>query len=137
MELLTVQQIEEHVRRHWKAFEAKDTHYLEDAYSQAALIFTTSSKRVELGRLVVMHRQREYLAPQTKLRIEVRDIYVQITGPRTSLAAYMLEFHAENLATGLTKRIEEHHSSARITQMFESSENGGIRITHEHISIAQ
>jgi ketosteroid isomerase-like protein len=139
LEPLSLQTIEEHVRHHWKAFENKDTDYLAEAYSQASLIFTTSSKRVELGRLVIMHRQREYLSPQTKLRIDVRDIYAHLVGDRTALAAYILEFHAHGLPhrSVPSEPTDEHHSSARITQVFERAENGRLLIIHEHISVAQ
>lgn len=139
MQPLTLQEVETHVRRYWTAFENKDIAYIPEAYSQAAMIFTTSSKRVELGRLVSMHRQREYLAPQTKLRILVKDVYVHLTSAKGAVAAYILEFHAEHLParSATAKPLDEHHSNARITHVLERADDGELRIIHEHISIAQ
>ena len=86
-----------------------------------------------------MQRQREYLAKSTKLRVQVADIHVVAVGTDAAVAAYSLEFHAEQIpvAGTMMKRPEEHLSNARVTHVFERNENRRLKIVHEHISVAQ
>jgi ketosteroid isomerase-like protein len=139
MSSLTAKEVEEAVQKYWSISAAKDAEEQQASYAGHALVFTSSSKRVEPARLVSMQRQREYLAKSTKLRIQVAGVQVILLGTDAAVAAYTLEFHAEQipLAGTITKRPQEHLSNARVTHVFERNENGELKIAHEHISMAQ
>src|SRR5947207_2965546 len=106
------------------SLRAKDAEQQQAFYSNEAIVFTSSSRRAELARLVSMQRQREYLAKSTKLRVQVADIHVVAVGTDAAIAAYSLEFHAEQIpvAGTMMKRPEEHLSNARVTHVFERNE---------------
>ncbi len=137
MQSFTSEEVEAHIRKYWLAFESKDAEFLQNAYTQAATIFTTSSKRVELGRLVSLHRQRIYLAGQSKIRIGIRDVFVHPLSDRGAVASYMLEFDAQRLAVHNAKKSDEHHAQLRVTHVLERGEDDEIRIVHEHLSVAE
>jgi len=136
---VTQQEVEAAVRQYWNVSAAKDTERQRNSYCDDAFIFTSSSKRLEVARLVSMRRGREYLASSTKLRVEVGSMEVSLLGPDAALSAYTLQFHAEQLPTQGTvaKSPEEHLQNARVTQVFLRSPEGALRIVHEHISVPQ
>jgi ketosteroid isomerase-like protein len=136
---VTQQEVEAAVRQYWNVSAAKDTERQRNSYCDDAFIFTSSSKRLEVARLVSMRRGREYLASSTKLRVEVGSMEVALLGPDAALSAYTLQFHAEQLPTQGTvaKSPEEHLQNARVTQVFLRSPEGALRIVHEHISVPQ
>jgi ketosteroid isomerase-like protein len=135
---LTTTEVESAVRKYWAVSAAKEARQQEDFYANHAVVFTSASKRLELARLVSMQRQREYLAKSTKLRIVVADIQVIPLGTTAAVAAYTLEFHAEDMPVeGKVKKTpDEHLSNARVTHVFERGDDGTLKIVHEHISLA-
>ena len=139
MSQVTKTEVEVAVQKYWAVSAAKDAEQQQAFYANHAIVFTSSSKRAELARLVSMQRQREYLAGSTRLRVHVSDIKVLALGTDAAVAAYSLEFHAEQIPVAGTvmKRPEEHLSNARVTHVFERNENGELKIVHEHISVAQ
>ena len=139
MSQLTKSEVEAAVQGYWAVSAAKEAERQQAFYASDAVVFTSSSKRAELARLVSMQRQREYLAGSTKLRVHVADVQVRLLGTKAAVATYILEFHAEQMpvaGTG-TKREQEHLSNARVTHVFEMTESGELKIVHEHISVAQ
>lgn len=138
MTQLTTTEVESAVHKYWAISAAKDARQQESFYANHAVVFTSSSRRLEPARLVSMQRQREYLAKSTKLRIVVADIQVILLGANAALAAYTLEFHAEDMPVeGKVKKVpEEHLSNARVTHVFERADDGTLKIVHEHISLA-
>ena len=136
---LTTREVEAAVQKYWAVSAAKAAEQQQAFYASHAIVFTSSSRRSEPARLVSMQRQREYLAKSTRLRIQVADIQVVPIGANAAVAAYTLEFHAEQIpvAGSITKRPEEHLSNARVTHVFERNEEGELKIVHEHISVAQ
>ena len=139
MSRLTKSEVEAAVRSYWAISAAKDAERQQSLYASDALVFTSSSKRAELARLVSMQRQREYLAGSTKLRVHVADVQVRLLGTNSALATCLLELHAEQMpvaGTG-TKREQEHLSNARVTHVFEMNESGELKIVHAHLSVAQ
>jgi ketosteroid isomerase-like protein len=129
-------EIEAAVRNFWELFAAKKTERWQGFYSDVALIFGTGSKRPEPARLVVLRRQREYLASAATMRIEVRNIDVEILG-NCAVAAYLLRLHAEQIAklsASGHRDHEEHLENARVTHVFCRQEDGSLKIVHEHIS---
>ena len=139
MSQLTKAEVESAVRKYWAVSTAKDAQQQQAFYATRALIFTSSSKKLEMAQLVSMHRQREYLAKETKFQATLSSIDVLPLGMNAAIAAYMLEFHVKNISTTGTvaKLPEEHLTNARMTQVFEKNEDGQLKIVHEHISIAQ
>ena len=139
MAQLTTTEVELAVRKYWAVTAAKDAKQQQSFFANHAVVFTSASKRLEPARLVSMHRQREYLAKSTKLRIHVANIQVIPLGPTAALAAYTLEFHAEEMPVEgmVMKSPDEHLSNARVTHVLERGEDGALKIVHEHISLAQ
>lgn len=130
-------EIEAAVRNFWELFAAKKTEVWQKFYADVALVFATGSKRPEPARLVVLRRQREYLASAAKMRIEVRNIDVELLGSDCGVAVYMLRLDAEQIAkpsASGAKDHEEHLENARVTHVFSRLEDGSLKIVHEHIS---
>lgn len=125
------------MRSFWELFAAKKVEQWQGFYSDLAVVFGTGSKRPEPARLVVLRRQREYLTGETTMRIEVRNIDVELLGYDCAVAAYLLRLDAEQIAklsaTG-EKNHEEHLENARVTHVFWRHEDGSVKIVHEHIS---
>jgi ketosteroid isomerase-like protein len=134
---LSQAEIEAAVRRFWELFAHKKTHEWQRFYSDSAVVFGTGSTRPEPARLVVLRRQREYLASSARMTIDVGRIDVELLGRDCAIAAYLLHLHAEQIAklsASGSKESEEHLQNARVTHVFHRNEDGGIRIVHEHIS---
>ena len=134
---LSQSEIEAAVRRFWELFAQKKTHEWQRFYSDSAVVFGTGSKRPEPARLVVLRRQREYLASSAKMTIDVGRIDVELVGRDCAIAAYLLHLHAEQIAklsASGSKESEVHLHGARVTHVFHRHEDGEIRIVHEHIS---
>ena len=136
MPSINANQIESAIREYWQLFEMKATLQQQSWYAPGCLIFTSTSKRAELSRLVAVRRQREYLHDTTKLRVAIKDLHVVTLGMTGAVAAYSLEFHAQELPNfgKLARRTEEHLTHGRVTQIFELGEDEELRIVHEHIS---
>jgi ketosteroid isomerase-like protein len=130
-------EVESTVRAFWQSFAAKKSQQWQSYYADIALVFGTASKRPEPARLIVLRRQREYLASSAKVEIEVGHIDVEMLGPDCAVAGYILKMHAEQVAklsaSGHTD-YEEHLENARVTHVFMRYEDGSLRIVHEHIS---
>lgn len=125
------------MRRFWELFTQKKTHEWQRFYSDSAVVFGTGSTRPEPARLVVLRRQREYLASSARMTIDVGRIDVELVGRDCAIAAYLLHLHAEQIAklsASGSKESEEHLHNARVTHVFHRHEDGGIKIVHEHIS---
>lgn len=134
---LSKAEIESAVRRFWELFAAKKIDQWQGFYADVALVFGTGSKRPEPARLVVLRRQREYLAGETKMNIEVRNVEVEFLGNDHAVAAYLLRLDAEQIAklsASGQKEHEEHLENARVTHIFCRHQDGSLRIVHEHIS---
>jgi ketosteroid isomerase-like protein len=132
--------IEAAVKSYWLVSTSKDARQQQDHYSDSALIFTSSSKRLEPAQLVHIRRQREYLGTSTKLRAELGPIEVQLLGADSGVAVYTMQFHAEDKAVSSasgSRKSEEHLQHARVTHVFMRDSNGALKIVHEHISVAE
>jgi ketosteroid isomerase-like protein len=130
-------EVESTVRAFWQSFAAKKSQQWQSYYADIALVFGTASKRPEPARLIVLRRQREYLASSAKVEIEVGHIDVEMLGPDCAVAGYILKMHAEQVAklsASGHKDYEEHLENARVTHVFMRYEDGSLRIVHEHIS---
>src|SRR5882672_69051 len=88
-------EVESFVRKYWDIFAAKQVRAHESSFTSDSFIFSSSSKRIEPGRLVLMRRQREYMNDSTKFTILVSNIQVETMGPDVAVAAYNIQFEAE------------------------------------------
>jgi len=105
---------------------------------ETASVFASTSKRLEPARLVLIRRQREYLAPGTRVAVEIGAIEIEMLCPDSAVAAYVMRLDAEQIATYTAtgqKVSEEHLEHARVTHVFRRHEDGRVRIVHEHISV--
>jgi ketosteroid isomerase-like protein len=136
---LTRTEVESAVRSYWSISASKQADRQQDCYAENALIFTSSSRRVEPGRLVLVRRRREYMATSGKMRVDVGHIDVEMIGANAALAIYTMQFEAEKeLAPAVARnRIsQEHLKDARVTHVFVRQNDGRLKIVHEHISVA-
>lgn len=139
-EPLTKERIQREVGRFWRISAAKQREAFADFYSDRALVFTTSSKRLEPGRLVTVRRSREYLESAGQIRVQLSAVDVLLLGPDAAVAFYTFELHVTNLpgpATAPRRHSEEHIDSGRATQVFSRDSSGALKIFHEHLSVAQ
>lgn len=134
---LNAVEVESAIRSFWKSFAAKKSELWQSFYADVALVFGTASKRPEPARLIVLRRQREYMAASTRMQVEVGHIDVEMLGPNCAVAGYILKLHAEQVAkmsASGNRELEEHLENARVTQVFVRDEDGSLRIVHEHVS---
>lgn len=134
---LSEPEIDAAVRSFWQLFAAKKADLWQGFYADVALVFGTASTRPEPARLIVLRRQREYLASGARMQIDVGRIEVEMLGPNCAVAAYLLRLHADQIAklsASGHKEMEEHLENARVTHVFVRQDDGSLRIVHEHIS---
>lgn len=136
---LTTQEVEAAVQQYWSACAAKDAEQQQAFYARCAMVFTSSSKRIERACIVSMQRQREYLAKSTKLRVRVANVEVLQLGDNAAVAFYTLQLHAQQIPIegSMNQRRDEHLAGARVTHVFERDGGGELKIVHEHISMPQ
>jgi ketosteroid isomerase-like protein len=134
---LTKAEVEATVHAYWKASTGKRAEEQAAFYAENAVIFATSSKRLEPARLVLLRRQREYLAGATEMKVQLGNIDVELLSPYHAVAVYTIQLDAQQVskpsASG-QKEKEEHLQDARVTHVFCRDHDGTIRIVHEHIS---
>ncbi|HLJ89888.1 MAG TPA: nuclear transport factor 2 family protein [Candidatus Angelobacter sp.] len=135
---VTKAEVEYAVRNYWTLSTSKQAELQQGCYADNALVFTSSSRRLEPGRLVLMRRQREYMSTGTKLKVEVGRIEVELIGVDAAMAVYIMQLDAEQKSAvhnGVAKIAEEHLQHARVTHIFVRSADGKLKIVHEHISV--
>ena len=123
------------VARFWGALTAKSADAIESFYLPESTVFSSNSSRAEPGRLAVTRRKREYLHPQTRIRVQLGEIEVHLVGETAAVASYMFEFHANRVAGALGKDVEEDIQNGRATQVFVEQADGKLCILHEHLSL--
>jgi ketosteroid isomerase-like protein len=106
------------------------------SFAPDAFIFSSSSKRIEPGRLVLLRRQREYMNADTKITVQVTNLQIELPAPNIAIAAYNIQFDSENrfMEASGKKKGEKHLPNARVTHVIISDEQGNLKIFHEHIS---
>ncbi|SRR5258708_18781706 len=130
-------EVESFVYKYWSIFASKDVRAHEASFASESFIFSSASKRIEPGRLVLLRRQREYMNNATKLTVHVTNLQIEVPGPTIAVAAYNIQFDAENRlvkdASG-QKTGEKHLPNARVTHVIIRDHQGNLKILHEHIS---
>jgi len=135
---LSRQEVEAAVKSYWTISTSRQAEKQAACYDDNAWIFTSSSRRLEPARLVLMRRHREYMMGSTRLQAEIGRIEVDLTGPNVAVAAYTMQFDAQRkpvFGGGPAKAQEEHLKNARVTHVFVRDPDGVLKIVHEHISI--
>jgi hypothetical protein len=134
---LSKQEVESFVYSYWSIFSSKQVRAHEASFASESFIFSSASKRIEPGRLVLLRRQREYMNDATKLTVQVTNLQIEVPGPNIAVAAYNIQFDAENRlvkdASG-QKAGEKHLPNARVTHVIIRDHQGSLKILHEHIS---
>jgi ketosteroid isomerase-like protein len=135
---LTRTEVESAVRSYWNISASKQADRQQDCYAENALIFTSSSRRVEPGRLVLVRRRREYMAASGKMKVDVGHIDVEVIGANAAVAVYTMQLEAEKElapAVARSRVSEERLKDARVTHIFVRQNDGRLKIVHEHISV--
>lgn len=126
------------IRNYWIVFMSKQAEQQRDCFAEAAFIFASNSRRLEPGQLVLLRREREYMAEATTINVSVGRVEVELLGEEAAVAAYTMRFDAvqkETMGAGAARLSEEHHPYARVTQVFSRLPDGSLKIVHEHISV--
>lgn len=135
---LTRAAVEAAVSQYWKVSTSKKAEEQQACYAENAMVFATTSKRLEPVRLVWLRRQREYLAGDAKMKVQLGNIDVEILDGDHAVAVYTIRLDAEEVAKPSAdgqKRSEEHIQLARVTHIFQRGSQGALKIVHEHISV--
>src|SRR5258708_25017873 len=93
--ILTRAEVESFLNKYWNNLAAKRLRAHEDCFALNSFIFSSSSKRVEPGRLMLLRRQREYMNDSTRITVQLSNLEVEFIGPYAAVAAYNLHFDAE------------------------------------------
>jgi ketosteroid isomerase-like protein len=126
------------IRNYWIVLMSKQAEQHRECFTDNAFIFASTSRRLEPGQLVLLRREREYMAEATTINVNVGRVEVELLGEDAAVAAYTMRFDVEQKkpAGVASKRMpEEHLTSARVTHVFTRMPDGGLRIIHEHISV--
>jgi ketosteroid isomerase-like protein len=135
-EQLSPETIRAEIARFWATFASKAQDRLEEVYDPEAIVFSSSAKSSESGRLTVVRRSREYFIPQASLHHSLGRIDVQAIGEQAAIASYVFRFEAKNVGGSLGAMRDERIMHGRATQVFIRDHDGALRIVHEHFSAA-
>ena len=131
---ISAEKVRNEVERFWSAFSSKAADVIEAFYLPESTVFSSVSSRAEPGRLAATRRKREYFHPQSRIRVQLGRIEVQLIGDLTAVASYTFEFHASRVMGALGKDVEEDIQNGRATQVFVEQSDGQVCILHEHLS---
>lgn len=136
MTRLSAEDVSAEIERFWSVFTSKAPELLESFYAAEATVFGSSAARAEPGRLAVARRRREYFDKQTSIRVQLGPIDVQVLEGKIAVASYTFTFHANRVAAGSGKAVQERLEHGRATQVFVLDAGENLRIVHEHLSDA-
>jgi ketosteroid isomerase-like protein len=133
MARISAEDVRNEVQRFWAILSGNVAGKLEEMYSSTAIVFTGKAKRSESAKLMAVWRTRQLPGPGSGSKAEVGSIDVQIVGLDVAIAAYTYTFNAHKTrADGTKARLTTTYG--RATQIFQRSEDGALRIVHEHLS---
>lgn len=133
---LTKDEVHQAVGDFWKAFGNDSPQSMGDFYAPDATLFGVEGPRLELARLALLRRQREYFERHARLSVEPGPVEVHLLNDITALAVYTFTFHASNVIAATGKTQERHIANGRASQIFQLSPDGRPLIIHEHLSSA-
>ena len=132
---MTIEQVQQEVRRFWNAFLANDARTLANFYCDHATTFNATGRDPEPGPL---DAARCYFDFDFSLTVEVGEIKVQIPGPgaAVAVASYTLRLHRD-LAPDATAFGDDLIEYGRVSQVFAENSDGRLCIVHEHLSLPE
>ena len=130
---ITPDEVRAQVREFWEALSQKSKDRFTSMYSSQATIMSSTARRPEMARLMLVRRMRQFFDPALSVKVEIGAVQVQIVGANTAIATYpyALRSTTANRDGSQTNRDTPH---ARATQIFQRREDGGLQIVHEHLS---
>jgi hypothetical protein len=133
---ITVEQVQEAVRRYWSAMAEKEPGTLVRMYSYDSVTFNPFSSRPELGQVAAARLEREYFAPLTQFRGEITSpIDVQFLADNVAVAVHTYRSYAKNLEDPIRgKRFNRSVLDGRGTHVFVLNSEGKLVLAHQHLS---
>src|SRR5579864_4814197 len=123
------------VHRFWNAYCNGSKHILAEMYLPSAIVFGTFARRSEPVQLTLARRLRKVGNLKSSMSAQLGPIDVQAVGD-IAVASYPYHFHLIK-ANSDGSRLDIDAPYARGTQIFQSDQNGALRIVHEHLSVAE
>jgi len=129
-------EIRAEVRKFWDFFARKSKSQFAEMYVASATVFAIDARRPELARLMLVRRERELFGPASAVAAKLGPIDVQLLRSDLAVASYSFHYSITRVLPG-GKSYHAEIPSGRATQVFQRSENGVLRILHEHMSSAE
>jgi ketosteroid isomerase-like protein len=129
-------EIRTEVRRFWDFFSRKSKTQFAEMYFPSATVFAVDSRRIDLARLMLVRREREFFGPASTVAVKLGPIDVQLLGSDLAVASYSFHLSITRALPG-GKRYHAEVPCGRATQVFQRSQKGVPRILHEHMSSAE
>jgi ketosteroid isomerase-like protein len=133
MEPISSEEVRAEVYRFWNVLSSKSKDKFEGMYFPSAVVFSSTARQTEPGRLMLARRVRQFFVPAISIRAEVGAINVQLVGTNVAIAAYVYRFRSAQTESDGTK-VNRETPFGRATQIFQRDEGGALRIIHEHMS---
>ncbi len=136
MPKITVQQVQNAVRRYFETMANKIPGELSKMYSYDAVVFGPYGARQDLGRVWATVRDREYCQPESTYHFEFTSpIEVQILADNVAVATHTFKSIATNVKEPiLGKALNRKMADGRGTHVFVLSPEGELLLAHQHLS---
>jgi len=136
MTTITVQQVQDAVRRYFETMADKMPGQLTKMYSCDAVVFGPYGPRADLGRVWATIRDREYGHPECSYHFEFTSpIDVQILSDTVAVATHTFRSTANNVKEPiLGKTLNRKLTDGRGTHVFVLSPEGELLLAHQHLS---
>jgi ketosteroid isomerase-like protein len=133
---LSPEKVTQAVRDFWNTFSGSSPEALADFYAPDATIFGVEGTRIELSRLAMARRAREYFDRRAKITARPDAVDVKVIAESVAIATYCFHFNAVNVGAAPGKTVQRTIPHGRATQIFHLDREGKIVIIHEHLSSA-
>lgn len=133
---MTVEQVQQEVRRYWQTFSANDAESLANFYANSATIFNSTGSHLDFS-----------------VAVELGDVQVQLLGPDagSAVASYTLRLRRDlaidsqlndmgmndTQANDPTESEESLIEYGRVSQVFTQNAECSLCIVHEHLSLPE
>jgi ketosteroid isomerase-like protein len=135
MNRISEDQVRAQVHKFWNILSGKSQESLDSFYMPEAIVFTGKARRVEPAPLAAARRTRQLSSTAADSAVELGAMDVQIVSD-VAVVSYTYQF--SSMMTGSDgKRLQRKTSYGRATQIFTVSENGALKIMHEHLSAGE
>ncbi|MBZ5520736.1 MAG: nuclear transport factor 2 family protein [Acidobacteriia bacterium] len=128
---MTVEQVQQEVRRYWQTFSANDAESLANFYANSATIFNSTGSHLDFS-----------------VAVELGDVQVQLLGPDagSAVASYTLRLRRDLAKDSqlndpqVNDPLESEESLieyGRVSQVFTQNAERSLCIVHEHLSLPE